>query len=409
MRTFYTALILVYYNTIKLVALVNTKAKLFVQGRKAIGIQLQTFVPAKDNYWFHCASLGEFEQARPLIEQLKTTQPSIKIIVTFFSPSGYEVRKNYPLADLVCYMPIDTIANATEFITRIKPTKVFFIKYEFWFNFIHVLHHQHIPTYYVCALLRPSQYFFKWYGVWFANELKLITYFFTQNEQTAQLLASIGIAQHTLVGDTRYDRVYHIATQAQPIDVITQFAQGKKLIVLGSSWPVDEQLWLHLYSTNIQLQTEYKLVIAPHNVTQANVQALLTTFVNYTPCAYSNFSTSQNNQVLVIDNVGMLSSIYSMATIAYVGGGFGKAVHNTLEAAVYGIPVLFGPNHTKFYEVQELLASHSALAVANASELALAIQQLITDKNKYTQLANNAKGFVHQRLGATQLILKGIE
>ena len=303
MRALYTVLIVLYYSLLKLAALVNTKAKLFVQGRKTIDKQLQAFVPAEDNYWFHCASLGEFEQARPLIEQLRTTSPSIKIIVTFFSPSGYEVRKNYALADLTCYIPIDTIANATHFVEQVKPTKVFFIKYEFWFNCIAVLHQRHIPTYYVCALLRPNQYFFKWYGAWFANELKTVTHFFTQNTQTAQLLTNIGITQHTLVGDTRYDRVQHIATQAKPIDIITQFAQDKKLIVLGSSWWVDEQIWLHLYNTTIKLQTEYKLVIAPHNVTEANVQRLLTAFANYAPSKYSNFNVTINSKVLIIDNV----------------------------------------------------------------------------------------------------------
>ncbi|MBC7411296.1 MAG: 3-deoxy-D-manno-octulosonic acid transferase [Bacteroidia bacterium] len=406
MRNIYTLFILAYYTIIRVIALFNTKAKLFVLGRKNVWAQLANFKPnGTETYWFHCASLGEFEQARPIIEALKLKNKLTQVVVTFFSPSGYEVRKNYPLADVVCYLPMDTLHNATQFITAIQPTKVFFIKYEFWFNYIHILHTRNIPTYYVCALFRPNQYFFKWYGKWFANQLKHITNYFTQNTQTAELLTTIGIAQHTVVGDTRYDRVQSIAAQAQPIAIVNQFAQGKKLLVIGSSWSVDEAMWLHIYKNNAELQHNYKLIFAPHNVTTANVDALLELFSNYKVSKYSSYNAGIESNVLIIDNVGMLSSLYSMAHIAYIGGGFGKAVHNTLEAAVYGIPVVFGPKHAKFYEIQELLATHSAVSVTTANELELTVLKLITDVNYYTQLCINAKTFVSQRTGATQAIL----
>jgi 3-deoxy-D-manno-octulosonic-acid transferase len=407
MRILYTFFIYLYHVAIAIAGIFNAKAKLFTNGRKIVWQQLANNITNDENdtYWFHCASLGEFEQARPLIEGIKERNNNNKIVVSFFSPSGYEVRKKYNLANVVCYLPMDTKANALQFITAVKPKKVYFIKYEFWFNYIDVLHAHNITVEYVCTLMRSEQYFFKWYGKWFANELKKINYFFTQDLKTAQLLASIGIANVSYAGDTRYDRVVTIAQQAKPIAIIKAFAQQKKLIIIGSSWPADETMWHSLYSSNAQLSNNYKLVFAPHNVTADNITNLTLLFNKYSPCMYSNVEQNIESNIMIVDNVGMLASLYSMGTIAYIGGGFGKAVHNTLEAAVYGIPVVFGPQHTKFIEIQQLLSNNAAITVNSQLALNTAIARLISDANYYTTIAVNAKQIVCKSVGATALIL----
>jgi 3-deoxy-D-manno-octulosonic-acid transferase len=361
----YTLIIYLYALAAHIAALFNKKVRTMIVGQhKAFGTLRQAFNTADAYVWVHAASLGEFEQGRPLIERIRKENPNIKILLTFFSPSGYEVRKNYEGADIVCYLPFDTPLNARRFL-KLAPVKMaFFIKYEFWRNYISELHRMSIPVYSVSSIFRPEQVFFRWYGKGYARCLQRITHFFVQNQQSIDLLKSIGVNQTTLTGDTRFDRVLDIMRQAKELPIIEAFAKNSNVLIAGSSWGPDEDIFIPYFNQNPKL----KLVIAPHVVNEAHL-AEIEAKLQRSSLRYSKATpeSAASADCLIIDCYGLLSSIYRYATVAYIGGGFGVGIHNVPEAAVYGCPVLFGPNNKRFKEAQDLKACEGAFEIKNAT------------------------------------------
>ena len=356
-----------------------------------------------DHYvWFHAASLGEFEQGRPLMEHLKRLHPEKKILLTFFSPSGYEVRKNYAGADVVCYLPFDTPFNAIKFIKLARPEEAYFIKYEFWRNYIDILHRNHIPVYSVSSIFRPNQIFFRWYGRNYARVLHRITHFYVQNEASKELLANIGISQVTVVGDTRFDRVIDIRRAAKPLPLVERFAGCWKVLVAGSSWQPDEDIIINYFNNNQQ----FKLVLAPHVVSEAHLrqieEKLQRPYVRYSAATLKGVAEAD---CLIIDCYGLLSSIYRYATIAYVGGGFGVGIHNVPEAAVYGIPVIIGPNNKKFREAQDLIANGGCSEIKNADDFAKIMHVFLNDKEALAKAGQAAGNYIQNNAGATAQIM----
>jgi len=384
----------------------NTKAKLFYRGRVGIWEKLKKQVePGSEIIWVHCSSLGEFEQGRPVIEAIKQKKPYAKILLTFFSPSGYEVRKNYSGADYIFYLPLDTRFNASRFINMVNPAMAIFIKYEFWFHYLNELKKKNIPTYLVSAIFRPDQVFFKSYGGWYRKFLNTFTYFFVQNQQSKDLLASIGYTNVMVTGDTRYDRVSRIAAEAKSIPIVENFASGQKVLVAGSSWPKDEDIILPLVAKFPDL----KLVVVPHEVTETHIKDI----IGKSPVPAVRFTKASPEEVrqakiLIVDTIGLLSSIYRYGHVAYVGGGFGAGIHNTLEAAVFGIPVIFGPNFQKFQEAKDLIARKAGFSIKTYDELVDLLNLLLFDKNIYQTSASEAKQMVNSGVGATQKILEVI-
>ncbi len=402
----YNLAIRFYWLGIRLAAVVNKKAALWIDGRSHWRRQLTSF--NKDNRktaWFHCASLGEFEQARPLIEKLKQEKPDYRIVLSFFSPSGYEVRKNYQGADVVTYLPLDTAQNAKDFINAIQPHIAFFVKYEFWFHYLNELKCKKIPTILFSAIFRKEQVFFKWYGTIFREMLQSFNSIFVQNEASQQLLSQIGINSQ-IANDTRFDRVYQIAQQRTTLPLIEQFKGKGHLLIAGSTWPKDEELLLHLITSGT-LQ-DYKYIIAPHNIEEPRIaklqQQLGTKAVRFSELKESNALTAD---VILVDSIGQLTAIYAYGTIAYVGGGFNSSVHNVLEPAVYGMPVLFGPNHTKSAEAKELITKGAAFCIRNPTDLTEVCNGLL-DSDKLNSSATAAKQFVEQHTGGTQKIWNAV-
>jgi len=390
-----------YGLLLKIVALFNPKAKLFVDGRKNIWEQIETKVNPKDNpIWFHFASLGEFEQGRPVLESLKAKNNDQKIIVTFFSPSGYEIRKNYALAS-VFYLPLDTTSNAKKFITLVNPKIAIFTKYEFWFHYFNALYKNQIPLYLISGIFRPNQSFFKWYGGFYRNILKCVNHFFVQNEESVLLLKSIGINKVNLSGDTRFDRVYENAQQPKKLKLIEQFCDTSKIFIAGSTWLPDEKLLVSL----TKKYPDWKLIIAPHEIGQSHIQEIERLFpkaVKFSNLQPSTFKLQPS--ILIIDNIGMLSSLYQYAKMAYIGGGFGVGIHNTLEAAAFGLPVIFGPKFDKFQEAKDLITIGAAKSIANADELITAFADFKTNE----KASAAARSYVEQKKGATEMIIKTI-
>jgi len=390
-----------YGLLLKIVALFNPKAKLFVDGRKNIWEQIETKVNPKDNpIWFHFASLGEFEQGRPVLESLKAKNNDQKIIVTFFSPSGYEIRKNYALAN-VFYLPLDTTSNAKKFITLVNPKIAIFTKYEFWFHYFNALYKNQIPLYLISGIFRPNQSFFKWHGGFYRNILKCVNHFFVQNEESVLLLKSIGINKVNLSGDTRFDRVYENAQQPKKLKLIEQFCDTSKIFIAGSTWLPDEKLLVSL----IKKYPDWKLIIAPHEIGQSHIQEIERLFpkaVKFSNLQPSTFKLQPS--ILIIDNIGMLSSLYQYAKMAYIGGGFGVGIHNTLEAAAFGLPVIFGPKFDKFQEAKDLITIGAAKSIANADELITAFADFKTNE----KASAAARSYVEQKKGATEMIIKTI-
>jgi len=390
-----------YGLLLKIVALFNPKAKLFVDGRKNIWEQIETKVNPKDNpIWFHFASLGEFEQGRPVLESLKAKNNDQKIIVTFFSPSGYEIRKNYALAN-VFYLPLDTTSNAKKFITLVNPKIAIFTKYEFWFHYFKALYKNQIPLYLISGIFRPNQSFFKWYGGFNRNILKCVKHFFVQNEESVLLLKSIGINKVNLSGDTRFDRVYENAQQPKKLKLIEQFCDTSKIFIAGSTWLPDEKLLVSL----TKKYPDWKLIIAPHEIGQSHIQEIERLFpkaVKFSNLQPSTFKLQPS--ILIIDNIGMLSSLYQYAKMAYIGGGFGVGIHNTLEAAAFGLPVIFGPKFDKFQEAKDLITIGAAKSIANADELITAFADFKTNE----KASAAARSYVEQKKGATEMIIKTI-
>ena len=394
MNSLYNISIQLYVIAIRFAALFNAKAKLWVNGRKNIFQKIEEVTKGEQNIvWFHCASLGEFEQGKPIIEGYKQKYPSHKILLTFFSPSGFEIRKNTPLADFVSYLPADTKSNAKKFISIVKPIKVIFIKYEFWFNYMAELKKQNISFYSVSAIFRAEQAFFKY--KWWAEQLKNVTHFFVQDKNSAELLKSVGFKNTTISGDSRFDSVLTNTRNPESFPLIEQFSKSKPTIICGSTWKKDELLLIRFIKENPQ----YDFIIAPHemrHIAQLQKQTGAQLF------STSNTENINSNNVLIIDSIGILSSIYQYANIAYIGGGFGVGIHNILEAVAFGLPVIFGPNYQKFNEATELINQNGAISISNYKELNSAIDFFNTfDKS----IAIN---YIQENSGATTKIINSI-
>jgi 3-deoxy-D-manno-octulosonic-acid transferase len=396
-----------YHFAILVASLSNQKARLWRQGRKNIFERLQTTISGKDSLiWFHCASLGEFEQGRPLIEEIKKTHPEYKILLTFFSPSGYEVRKNYEGVDYIFYLPIDTPGNAKRFISLANPKIAVFVKYEFWFNFQCALKKNNIPLFVVSANFRSNQHFFKWYGGWFRKNLKNFTHLFVQNEHSKSLLANVGISNVTVSGDTRFDRVAAITKQVKTFPLIGKFCNGQKVFIAGSSWKPDEDILIPFIDGH---QGVFKFIIAPHEVNREHIETLCNSLKSdYILYSNLNEDNAQSADVLIIDCIGILSHVYQYGYITYIGGGFGKSIHNILEPATFGMPVIFGPNHEKFAEAIELKKLQGAFSISNAAEFNVLLNDWISDPSKVSAAANVSKTFVNNNTGACEIIMKRI-
>lgn len=447
----YNIAIYIYLIGVAIGSLFNKKIKKMWRGeREAVDLLKEKVDPTAKYVWFHAASLGEFEQGRPLIEQLRATHPEYKILLTFFSPSGYEVRKNYEGADIVCYLPLDTIRNARRFLRAVHPVMAFFIKYEFWYNYLHILRHRGVPVYSVSSIFRPGQVFFKWYGRNYAKVLHCITHFFVQNEVSLQLLKGIGIDEATVVGDTRFDRVLQIKEQAKELPIVEAFkgingkgdackgalaedackedlsedackddlsedackddlsengCKGCKVFVAGSSWQPDEDIFIRFFNDH----PDWKLIIAPHVIGEDHLAYILDKLqmkaVRYTQATEQSATEAR---CLIIDCFGLLSTIYRYGEIAYVGGGFGVGIHNVPEAAVWGVPVLFGPNNKRFQEAQDLLACKGSFEVTDYDSFNTIISRLISDDQFRHQCGEASANYVKSRSGATDIIMKSV-
>lgn len=391
---------------LQLAALFNPRAARLVQGRKGQLKKIKNEFAGQENVvWVHCASLGEFEQGRPLIEEIRRYDSSVKILLTFYSPSGYDVRKNYSGADYVAYLPLDTRRNARRFVKMVNPGKVFFVKYEYWYNYLSVLKKHEIPVYFVSAIFRKEQLFFKPHGKWYRKLLKLATHFFVQNEASAQLLEQIGIQNYTIAGDTRFDRVARLVESASPIELLEKFINGEKLIVVGSSWKAEEAMIRQFVRKN----SSVKVVLAPHEVNEANIGRIMKLFegiaVRYSQATSNNVL---DKQVLVIDCYGMLNSLYQYAYLAIIGGGFGVGIHNTLEAACYGMPVIFGPNYERFREAVALVEKNCAFPVSNIEDFNTVLNHLLKSEDTTRKISENAAAYVKANIGASDKILKTV-
>jgi 3-deoxy-D-manno-octulosonic-acid transferase len=423
----YNVIIYLYLLGVAIASLFNEKVRKMWRGeREAIRILREKMDPNAKYVWFHAASLGEFEQGRPLIEQLRRDHPEYKILLTFFSPSGYEVRKNYEGADIICYLPLDTITNARRFLRTIRPVMAFFIKYEFWYNYLHILRHRGIPVYSISSIFRPEQVFFKWYGRQYAHVLKCFTRFYVQNDESRELLGKIGIQNVTVVGDTRFDRVLQIKAAAKQLPIVEKFTssltpnpsprgEGNKVFVAGSSWLPDEEIFIPWFKDN----QDWKLIIAPHVIAEDDLQQIekLLQDAGYTSHRYTALSAQgtplaswrgAGGEALIIDCFGLLSSIYHYATVTYVGGGFGVGIHNVLEAAVWNVPVVIGPNNDRFQEAQELMADGGCFEITNYEDFDRLMERFTADADFLTEAGNKAAAYVEKKAGATTKILSDV-
>lgn len=407
----YNFIVLFTSQLLKLTAIFSLKMKLFINGRKSVFQNLTDKIKTLDNtIWFHAASLGEYEQGLPVIEAVKKQFPNHKIVVTFFSPSGYEVRKNNTVADVTVYLPLDTISNAKQFIELVHPEMVFFIKYEYWPNYLNELKKQQIKTYLISGILRENQAFFKWYGGFYRNALKTFDYFFVQNESSKTLLQSIGFNNVKVSGDTRFDRVVSILERDNSLDFIEQFKDNKTTIVIGSSWPKDESLLVNYIN---QSSDDVKFIIAPHNIKSEQIQELKNSISKKT-ILFSDVETRlnaslQENNVFIIDTIGILTKIYSYADIAYVGGGFGNpGVHNILEPATFGVPVVIGPNYSHFAEATALVNMEGCISIQNQSQLNETFDLLLHNEDERLEKGHICSTFVQMNKGVTQTIMNHI-
>ena len=393
---------------VAIASLFNKKVKKMWAGeRQAVKVLKEKVDPEARYIWFHAASLGEFEQGRPLIEHLRETHPEYKILLTFFSPSGYEVRKNYEGADIICYLPLDTIRNARRFLRAVKPVMAFFIKYEFWYNYLHILQHRGVPTYSVSSIFRPDQIFFQWYGRQYGRVLKCFTHFFVQNMESKALLAKLGITDVDVVGDTRFDRVLQIKEASKQLPIVEQFtAHAQKVFVAGSSWLPDEEIFIKYFD----IHKDWKLIIAPHVISDEHLSQIFELLkgrrvVLYTEATEKNVKDAE---VLIIDCFGLLSSIYHYGTVSYVGGGFGVGIHNVLEAAVWDIPVVFGPNNKHFQEAQGLMLVQGGFEIKDYQSFRDLMMRFETDAFFLQNAGENAGAFVKSRAGATAKVMENV-
>lgn len=406
---------------IAIASLFNEKVRKMWRGeREAFKILKQKVDPNAKYIWFHAASLGEFEQGRPLMERIRKDYPQYKILLTFYSPSGYEVRKNYEGADIICYMPVDTRLNAIRFLRLVRPVMAFFIKYEFWSNFLHILKYRNIPTYSVSSIFREDQVFFKWYGRSYAGVLKCFTRFFVQNEESKRLLEGIGITAVDVVGDTRFDRVLQIKEAAKQLPICEAFRTGVassqsagvphhdfKVFVAGSSWPPDENIFIPFFNEH----KNWRLLIAPHVIAEEHLKLILSLIKGKKVVRYTQTTPEEAAEadVLIIDCFGLLSSMYNYGDVAYIGGGFGVGIHNTLEAAVWNMPVIFGPNNKKFQEAQGLLKSGGGFEINTYEDFSGLMSSLMNDENFLKQAGDKAGAFVAHLAGATDKVLANVK
>lgn len=406
---------------IAIASLFNEKVRKMWRGeREAFKILKQKVDPNAKYIWFHAASLGEFEQGRPLMERIRKDYPQYKILLTFYSPSGYEVRKNYEGADIICYMPVDTRLNAIRFLRLVRPVMAFFIKYEFWSNFLHILKHRNIPTYSVSSIFREDQVFFKWYGRSYAGVLKCFTRFFVQNEESKRLLEGIGITAVDVVGDTRFDRVLQIKEAAKQLPICEAFRTGValsqsadvphhdfKVFVAGSSWPPDENIFIPFFNEH----KDWRLLIAPHVIAEEHLKLILSLIKGKKVVRYTQTTPEEAAEadVLIIDCFGLLSSMYNYGDVAYIGGGFGVGIHNTLEAAVWNMPVIFGPNNKKFQEAQGLLKSGGGFEINTYEDFSGLMSSLMNDETFLKQAGDKAGAFVAHLAGATDKVLASVK
>lgn len=406
---------------IAIASLFNEKVRKMWRGeREAFKILKQKVDPNAKYIWFHAASLGEFEQGRPLMERIRKDYPQYKILLTFYSPSGYEVRKNYEGADIICYMPVDTRLNAIRFLRLVRPVMAFFIKYEFWSNFLHILKYRNIPTYSVSSIFREDQVFFKWYGRSYAGVLKCFTRFFVQNEESKRLLEGIGITAVDVVGDTRFDRVLQIKEAAKQLPICEAFRTGVassqsadvphhdfKVFVAGSSWPPDENIFIPFFNEH----KDWRLLIAPHVIAEEHLKLILSLIKGKKVVRYTQTTPKEAAEadVLIIDCFGLLSSMYNYGDVAYIGGGFGVGIHNTLEAAVWNMPVIFGPNNKKFQEAQGLLKSGGGFEINTYEDFSGLMSSLMNDETFLKQAGDKAGAFVAHLAGATDKVLASVK
>ena len=393
----------IYQLGIRLAGLFSDKPAKMVKGHREAYDLLKSKIDRNARYiWFHAASLGEFEQGRPLIERIRKEYPQYKILQTFFSPSGYEVRKNYDGADIVCYLPMDTPGNAKKFVDLVNPSMVFFVKYEFWQNYLNALYNKGIPVYSVSSIFRPNQIFFRWYGKSYRQVLKTFEHLFVQNEESKKLLENIGVMNTTVVGDTRFDRVLDICAAAKQLQLVQKFKGNALTFVAGSSWGPDEDIFIRYFNAH----PEMKLIIAPHVVNDSHMKEIMSKLQR--PCIRYTQATEENVQqadCLIIDCYGLLSSIYRYGEISYIGGGFGVGIHNVLEAAVYSIPVIFGPNNKKFREAQHLLANKGGFEINGYEDFEVLMDKFLTDE-AYLQASGQAAGdYVKNNSGAMEKIM----
>ena len=401
----YNIVIYIYLIGVAIASCFNKKVKKMWAGeRLALKVLREKVDPNARYIWFHAASLGEFEQGRPLMEYLRKTHPEYKILLTFFSPSGYEVRKNYEGADIICYLPLDTIRNARRFLRAIKPVMAFFIKYEFWYNYLHILQHRGVPTYSVSSIFRPDQIFFQWYGKGYGRVLKCFTHFFVQNIESKNLLAKLDIHDVEVVGDTRFDRVLQIKEASKQLPIVEKFTENtSKVFIAGSSWLPDEEVFLKYFN----LHKDWKLIVAPHVIGEDHLAQIFELLkgrrvVRYTEATEENVKDAE---VLIIDCFGLLSSIYHYGTISYVGGGFGVGIHNVLEAAVWDIPVIFGPNNKRFQEAQGLIMAGGSFEINDYQSFRDLMMRFETDEMFLQTSKKHAGEFVKGRAGATEKIM----
>jgi len=403
MLFFYYLSTRLYFTVVRIASLFNEKAAKMIVGRYNWREELSKKIDPKEKYiWVHCASLGEFEQGRPLIEKIKEENPkNYKVLLTFFSPSGYEVRKNYQYADVVCYLPFDTLRNASDFVNIVNPQMAVFVKYEIWYYILKKLNSEKIPTFLISGIFRKNQIFFKWYGKFYLKALSYFTHLFLQDDNSAEILKRANISNITVCGDTRADRVIGIASEKYSNQFLENFAKSKKTIVCGSTWPADEKIICEFIN---KCNDDYRFIIAPHEIGE-NHLVTLENLISKKSIRLSECEKDVDNPaVVIVDSIGILSKLYRFGQIAFIGGGFGKGIHNILEAAVYEIPVIFGPNYKKFREACDLINIKSAFEIHNVDEFESIIKDMYLEEKRYLSVKNATKYYISNSFGATQQI-----
>ncbi len=408
MANLYTSLIFLYAFMVRIAAFFNDKARKWTQGRKNLFHLLERDLAGIDRnrnpvVWMHVSSLGEFEQGRPVIEEIRRKWPEKNIVLTFFSPSGFEVRKSYEYARMVTYLPADTPGNVRKFLDIVDPELIIFVKYDFWFNFLQEISNRRIPLIYISVILSRHHFFFRWYGKWSWNRLKGVTWFFVQDKKTAELLHRIGIHSVTVAGDTRFDRVFAIAGQATPVEGLPAFCNGKPVFVAGSCWPPDETVFLPLVNDP---GSGMKFIIAPHDTRPARVKEILGQIKGKT-LLFSEITpgNAAEADVLVIDGIGVLNRLYQYATVAFIGGGYGSGLHNIQEPVTFGVPVFFGPEFRKFREASDLVGLGGAFPVNSTAELLEKIKFLTENAGAYEKASGVCRRYVEENVGATEKII----